>query len=998
MLLDSSRGYRGGPIGCRNGVFVVGVLAAALASSMLASGARAEGTAQLGANQDVIETTQIKVDVLNVGEVINIVAGNDSTASDATTAVVVEVLDPTGTAVAGSPFAIYDGRPGWLGQPDVVPTAADIAAMPQGPLQVTAAMVGTYSLSFDNLRVFSGNNADINRVIDPLDITVTPNAATAVDPANPPGSFGRVHSNRWRLNAHSFDESAATDAAFFVLTPTGPDSDFTWKLQFAGLAGFFYEVTGNDVGLPAPNSGVSEDQRDVSGPRALYPVYLNVPETAQGGDPVPTLTDFVAGGPADLCTCSIGGLESQFIFESSSEGVYEIVIDVDKDGEFDPAAGDVLLKGVTVSGENVVTWDGRDNFGADVGPGSYQTQLSVRLGEFHFVANDIETSKPGLRIFGVNPPLPATTPTSANMLWDDTRINESLAFYDASGALLQNVTIDPAHRSMPASTLATGGLASGDPGDEPVCGGNSHCWGGFTDAQVTLSNGSNEIASPGNYRYIDTYVFFKEAVLTTAACVVAAEADPDGDGLTNFQECDGPIFTDPNSADSDGDGLSDGAELGGNVQTDPLNPDSDGDGLPDGVEDQNGDGSFDPGETDPTNPDTDGDGLEDGVEDANANGMVDEGETDPTNPDTDGDGLPDGVEDANQNGMVDPGETDPTKADTDGDGLPDGVEDANANGSVDAGETDPADPDSDGDGLPDGLEDANHNGRRDPGETDPTNPDSDGDGLADGDEDANANGVIDDGETDPNAADSDADGLSDGLERGIDASGNPIPNANRTDPLVRDSDGDGLLDGEEDENKNGTREDDETDPNEVDTDGDGLGDGIEVGVDGDGDPIDRATKTNPLDPDTDGDDLPDGVEDENRDGVYQQGVETDPTDDDSDGDGLLDGDEDKDHDGALDDDETDPRDADTDGGGEPDGSEVNITGHDPRDPSDDRPPNVALVGGGCKCGIAPAPHAGMSAGPWALAFGLLFGWRVRRKRRRRQAPAANQPSCSSSER
>ena len=56
--------------------------------------------------------------------------------------------------------------------------------------------------------------------------------------------------------------------------------------------------------------------------------------------------------------------------------------------------------------------------------------------------------------------------------------------------------------------------------------------------------------------------------------------DPDGDGLSNIQEC--VLGTKPVASDTDGDGVSDPRELA--TGTDPLNADSDGDGIPDGWE------------------------------------------------------------------------------------------------------------------------------------------------------------------------------------------------------------------------------------------------------------------------------------------------------------------------------------------------------------------------------------------------------------------------------
>ena len=145
-------------------------------------------------------------------------------------------------------------------------------------------------------------------------------------------------------------------------------------------------------------------------------------------------------------------------------------------------------------------------------------------------------------------------------------------------------------------------------------------------------------------------------------------SDLDGDGIfdsiEDLYDCLDKNVADAD-ADPDGDSLSNSAELG--FGTDPCNPDSDGDGLSDGEElNRLVDGQSAP--TDPLNEDTDGDGLLDSVETGTGvvvNGMTDAG-TDPLVADTDGDSLGDSEE-------LEAG-TDPFNADTDGDGSTDGEE------------------------------------------------------------------------------------------------------------------------------------------------------------------------------------------------------------------------------------------------------------------------------------------------------------------------------------
>ncbi|MCO6400976.1 MAG: S8 family serine peptidase [Verrucomicrobia bacterium] len=145
------------------------------------------------------------------------------------------------------------------------------------------------------------------------------------------------------------------------------------------------------------------------------------------------------------------------------------------------------------------------------------------------------------------------------------------------------------------------------------------------------------------------------------------EADPDGDGASNYEEflwwlnngascaitnVSIPAGPNPTAWDTDLDGMPDGWEMINGLN--PIDPsdasgDLDGDGLTNLDEYHYG--------TDPNNPDSDGDGLTDGAE-------VNTHKTNPARADSDGDGLDDGYEIAIG--------TNPTRADTDANFLSDG--------------------------------------------------------------------------------------------------------------------------------------------------------------------------------------------------------------------------------------------------------------------------------------------------------------------------------------
>ena len=808
---------------------------------------------------------------------------------------------------------------------------------------------------------------------------------------------GRVNSRLWRINAHSFDYG--TDADFHVSVPAGGGAAYLYVLDLEDLRGFRFGVVANRDGIDGhprqswclfddPVDGDCPLEGDVQRRQREHPLYLATPDPTPPPAPPLALSDLEFNDSAGTTTITPNGDGVQdlgiFSFESSVDGVYEIVVDTNRDGTFDRTR-DKLLRGDVRAGPNDVAWDGTDRDGQVVAAGAYRFQVELTAGEVHFPMDDIEQNVAGFTV------LEGLDRRAIPVWWDDREVRTE---DDLIG--VDDVVTTPAEGAAPGARRRW---------RQPQRDG--------TDVSILF----------------DTFVAAETETATEVGCrrceapvevVVVGGGedevfDSDDDGVPDHEEV--AAGTDPEDADSDDDGLDDGAERA--AGTDPLDPDSDDDGLLDGDEDDPdpldrdadddglGDGLEVRTGTDPEDADSDDDGVDDGAEDRDRDGRVDDDESDPRDADSDDDGLDDGVdgaprdpdqdddglldgeEDRDGDGEVDPDETDPTRADTDQDGVDDGAdrdprdpdqdddglldgeEDRDGDGVLDPDETDPRNPDSDDDGLRDGREadfgadpldaDSDDDGLPDGLEvatgTDPADADSDDDGLGDWAEDANRDGRVGDDETDPRDPDSDDDGLLDGVE-------------DDTDPLDADSDDDGLEDGVEDANRNGDVDPGETDPADADSDNGGERDGAEVDAgrdpldpeddfgrgpgsddrDGDGlsDADEIARGSNPDDPDSDDDGLLDGADadpndpdrdddglddgaevqrgtnpdddDTDDDGVLD-GQDADPFDPDRDGDGLLDGEEDRDRNGRVDRGETDPDEADSDGDGLADGLE-----------------------------------------------------------------------------
>ncbi len=487
-----------------------------------ATAVNAEGIYQLdGVNladsarsgQALRATTEVFVHVNNANDYIRIHACGINDSDNITADVYATTLNAVGK---------YEKSGGIL--TSLLSTGANIAcdsavdsSLPATPvigdqMQYQVTTTGVYAIEF-GIPSRSTDNSRFKR----WDVSI---AANSSDPVDPTANDGNLFSYNWKINVSDKSTNGTLTTKMFVLAPGGfPDTNYVWALDLQNFIGDDYELIANDIGLPSPNSGLSIPRDSSISVEEKYPTYLSYPIGAapaplanQLPDLIDTLT-FTDNDGNDNAISPDGDVieeSGNFTFTPDVTGTYAITIDLNRDGEF--STGDKVLFGSTT--ENTVTtvnWDGLDAEGNPVAQAKYNVQLQLRLGEYHFVGEDVEISGGGtddgltiLQATDANTFIPTT------VFWDDeTRLPGK------SGN----------------SNLPNGVLSS-----EDTTGSHRHTWGNlddFTPDKAAFGSGFILPETLGNEAFIDTYAFGNVSELTDSYITNAIVENKDAPNITS---------------------------------------------------------------------------------------------------------------------------------------------------------------------------------------------------------------------------------------------------------------------------------------------------------------------------------------------------------------------------------------------------------------------------------------------------------------------------------
>ncbi|MFN6475757.1 hypothetical protein [Nostoc sp. DedQUE07] len=262
------------------------------------------------------------------------------------------------------------------------------------------------------------------------------------------------------------------------------------------------------------NPNVSDTTTDIT-----HLVFFNRPDTATLNSlsipiaatipTVPTSFKFTGGngGSGNQTSVGVGG---NFSFNAASTGSYQIIIDTNNDGIFDPSS-DRVIQNVLSVGSNVVLWDGKNASGVNLQPlpgnAAYNAIITTRSGEYHFPMLDAENNPLGFKITMENPP--AAFPNLVDQ--NGQQIGSTTVYYNDNNYTTANGT-----------AINLNGTGATNPRNAA--------------RGINSATGEHEFSSNyGDFKGIDTWTYFpSQAILTPLVITTNTQANVIGTKSVRF--------------------------------------------------------------------------------------------------------------------------------------------------------------------------------------------------------------------------------------------------------------------------------------------------------------------------------------------------------------------------------------------------------------------------------------------------------------------------------
>ncbi|MDZ8086763.1 MAG: hypothetical protein RMY16_14575 [Nostoc sp. DedQUE12b] len=262
------------------------------------------------------------------------------------------------------------------------------------------------------------------------------------------------------------------------------------------------------------NPNVSDTTTDIT-----HLVFFNRPDTATLNSlsipiaatipTVPTSFKFTGGngGSGNQTSVGVGG---NFSFNAASTGSYQITIDTNNDGIFDPSS-DRVIQNVLSVGSNVVLWNGKDASGTNLQPlpgnAAYNAIITTRSGEYHFPMLDAENNPLGFKITMENPP--AAFPNLVDQ--NGQQIGSTTVYYNDNNYTTANGT-----------AINLNGTGATNPRNAA--------------RGINSATGEHEFSSNyGDFKGIDTWTYFpSQAILTPLVITTNTQANVIGTKSVRF--------------------------------------------------------------------------------------------------------------------------------------------------------------------------------------------------------------------------------------------------------------------------------------------------------------------------------------------------------------------------------------------------------------------------------------------------------------------------------